>query len=432
MTMDRSLSGRQDSGLVDAKRGDDLVFVGAGEQNRPVTVVEKLSDDRSALHGALARGVDRLGQALSKRPVVIDTGKPEVRKGQPPQRDDRIVDGDGAVANAQQELVEIERVHAAHYPASMTPREPELRRIAYLGPEGTFSEEALLSEADLARGVLVSCSTITDAIAACAAGEVDAAFVPLENMIEGSINITLDQLIFGVDLLIEREVLLEVHLDALIRPGTEDHEVRRVFSFPAATAQCRHYLSRTFPNAEVIATNSTADAARALSIDSAGNAVAIAPPLAAKLYGLDLLEHAVEDHSGNTTRFALVGPGPVPARSGDDRTTIVCFQRSDRPGSLAEILARFAARNINLTRIESRPTKRALGEYCFVIEFAGHITEELVGDCLRDLHMVTGEVKFLGSYPVADGQPSSHLSEVEAERQIADAWLSSQRDRVVG
>jgi prephenate dehydratase len=251
-------------------------------------------------------------------------------------------------------------------------------------------------------------------------------------MNEGSINVTLDQLIFDVDLIIQREVLLEVHLDALVRPGTDPAGIRKVFSFPAATAQCRGYLMRTFPGAEIIATNSTADAARVARDDPGADSVAIAPPLAAKLYSLDVLEHAVEDHGGNMTRFALVAVGPVSARSGDDRTTIVCFQRSDRPGSLAEILARFAARNINLTRIESRPTKRALGEYCFVIEFAGHVTEELVGDCLRDLHMAVGELKFLGSYPVADGEPTSHQSEVEAERQIADGWLATQRRRVAG
>jgi len=235
-------------------------------------------------------------------------------------------------------MIEIETVHAAHYPARMTSGVAAPLRIAYLGPEGTFSEEALLSEPDLAEGELFAFSTITDAIDACASGDVDAAFVPLENLIEGSINITLDNLIFDVDLLIEREVLLEVHLDALALGGTDPASVTRVFSFPAATAQCRHYLARAFPRAEVIASNSTADAARAVADGALRDAVAIAPPLAAKLYGLEVLDHAVEDHAGNVTRFALVGRGPVPARTGDDRSTVVCFQRADRPGSLAEIL----------------------------------------------------------------------------------------------
>jgi prephenate dehydratase len=416
----------------DIERGRDLLLVCAGEQHRPRTVFEQLAHDRRALGGGLARGENRLRKTLSKCAVVIDPREPEIGEGEASESRGGRVDVDNAVADVLEKLIEIETIHAAHYPASMTVGAPERRRIAYLGPEGTFSEEALLSEADLAAGVLVPVATITDAIGLCASGEVDASFVPLENLIEGSINLTLDQLIFDVDLLIEREVLLEVHLDALIRPGTVVSGVRRVFSFPAATAQCRHYLTERFPKAEIIATNSTADAARIVSETEGADAVAIAPPHAAKLYALEAVERAVEDHAGNVTRFALVARGPVPPRTGDDRTTIVCFQRSDRPGSLAEILARFSARSINLTRIESRPTKRALGDYCFVIEFSGHVTDELVGDCLRDLHMVTGEVKFLGSYPVADGEPTVRPSEVEAKRQIAEEWLSTQRRRVAG
>jgi prephenate dehydratase len=302
-----------------------------------------------------------------------------------------------------------------------------LSRVAYLGPQGTFSEEALLSEADLARCELVATQTIGEAISAAASGEVDAAFVPLENAIEGSINATLDQLIFEVDLLIEREVVLEVHIDLLGGAGVDLGEVRRVYSFPAATAQCRRFLAQTFPRAEVIATNSTADAARVIADSPSSDAVALSPPLAAKLYGLETLARAVEDHAGNQTRFVLVGNGARPAPTGHDRTTIVCFQQADRPGSLAEMLNRFAARGVNLTRIESRPTKQGLGDYCFVIEFEGHLADEIVGDCLRELHMITGRMKFLGSYPVPGREPSAARAEIEAERQQADDWLSALR-----
>jgi prephenate dehydratase len=432
MTFDRSLRRHHDAPAVDLQRGGNLMLVGPGEQHWAGPMLEELAHDRGAVRRRLAGPEDRLWESLAERAVVVDAGESEVREWETTEGRDGIVNPDSSVPHVAEHLVEIESVHAAHYPASMTRGTPERRRIAYLGPEGTFSEEALLSVADLAGCELVPVSTITDAIAACAAGEVDASFVPLENLIEGSINLTLDQLIFDVDLLIEREVLLEVHLDLLVRPGTEIDSIRRVFSFPAATAQCRHYLTRRFPSAEIVATNSTADAARIVAEEVARDAVAIAPPLAAKLYGLDVLDHAVEDHVGNVTRFALVARGPVPPRSGDDRTTVVCFQRADRPGSLAEILARFAARNINLTRIESRPTKRALGDYCFVIEFAGHVSDDLIGDCLRDLHMVTGELKFLGSYPVADGEPTVRPSEIETHRQVAEAWLSEQRRRVLG
>ncbi len=305
-----------------------------------------------------------------------------------------------------------------------------LSRIAYLGPEGTFSEEALLSESDLAECEVVPTQTIAEAIAAAASGEVDAALVPLENAIEGSINATLDQLIFDVDLFIEREVVLEIHLDLLALPGTVTSAVRRVYSFPAATAQCRKYLARVLPESEVVATNSTADAARIVAEAGALDAAAVSPPLAAKLYGLEVLAHAVEDHTGNQTRFALVGRRSVPNPTGNDRTTIVCFQRANRPGSLAEMLNRFAARGVNLTRIESRPTKQGLGDYCFVIEFEGHLMDEIVGDCLRDLHMITGEMKFLGSYPARGGMPSGARARVESERKLADAWLAERRSSV--
>jgi prephenate dehydratase len=429
---DRPDIGRKRSGGVDLESGDDLGVIGAGEQDRPAAVSEQLGDDRCALVWRFSGCVDRFGETLAERPVVVDPSKTEIGEREARKACGCRVDPDRAVTDGREELVEIEIVHTAHYPARMIPGTPPPRRISYLGPAGTFSEEALLTQPDLGRSELVSVTTIQDAILACASGTVDAAFVPLENMIEGSINVTLDQLIFDVDLLIEREVVLNVHLDALVRSGTVASGVRRVLSFPAATAQCRGYLRRVFPNAEVVATNSTADAARLVALDPGHDVVAISPPLSAKVYGLEVFDHAIEDHDGNVTRFVLVGTGPSPARTGDDRTTIVCFQRSDRPGSLAEILARFAARNINLTRIESRPTKQALGEYCFAIEFSGHITDEVVGDCLRELHMATGDLKFLGSYPVAGGAPSARTADVESERMVADAWLSAQRRRVAG
>ena len=218
-----------------------------------------------------------------------------------------------------------------------------LSRIAYLGPQGTFSEEALFSEPDLAECEVVPTQTIAEAITAAASGDVDAAFVPLENAIEGSINATLDQLIFDVDLVIEREVVLEVHLDVLGAPGASADRVRRVYSFPAATAQCRKYLAEHFPDCEIVATNSTADAARTVAEEGSLESVAVSPTLAAKLYGLEIISHAIEDHPGNQTRFALVGRRPVPRPTGRDRTTIVCFQRANRPGSLAEMLARSRA-----------------------------------------------------------------------------------------
>lgn len=321
-------------------------------------------------------------------------------------------------------------------PRTLTPgRDPvalgvPLVRIGYLGPEGTFSEEALLSEPDLARSERVAFTTIGAAVAAAARREVDAAFVPLENSIEGSISATLDQLVFGDELLVQREVVLDVHLDLLGLAGTQLDAVRRVLSYPAALAQCREFLARELPKAELVATNSTADAARIVAEERLEGAVAVAPGLAARLYGLDRIAQAVEDRAGNQTRFVLVAPDVVPAPTGHDRTLLVCFQPDDRPGSLLEILGQFAARSLNLTRIESRPTKQALGEYCFVVEVEGHVGDEVLGDCLLAIHTSLGAVRFLGSYPVSGEGASLRRTAGDERGSVARQWLDGLRARV--
>jgi prephenate dehydratase len=307
---------------------------------------------------------------------------------------------------------------------------PPVARIAYLGPPGTFSEEALLSEPDLAVCERVALPTITDAIKAVADHAVDAAFVPIENSIEGSVNQTLDELIFGEDLFIQREVVLEVHLDLLGLASATIEGAKRVLSFPHALGQCRVFIARHLGGVEIVATNSTADAARLVSESRDADALAVAPALAAKLYGLNVLAHAIEDHGENRTRFVLLAPKVVPHPTGHDRTAIVCFQQANHPGSLHEILGQFAARSLNLTRIESRPTKQALGEYCFVIEVEGHIADEVLGDCLRELQADLESVKFLGSYPVFGVEASELREELSEHRKSAAQWLSSLRSRI--
>jgi prephenate dehydratase len=300
-------------------------------------------------------------------------------------------------------------------------------RIAFLGPPGTFSEEALLGEADLAEGELVPAPTIEEAIDAAERGEVDAAFVPIENSIEGSVNAALDRLVFDADLLIQREVVLDVHLDLLARPGTATAAIRRVRSFPVAAAQCRHFLARELPGAEVVAASSTAEAARIVAESGSPGDAAVAPGLTAKLFGLEVLAHAIEDHAGNQTRFVLVAPLRVPEPTGHDKTSIVCYQRADRPGSLHQILGQFAARSLNLTRIESRPTKQALGDYCFVIDVEGHLADDLLADCLEELRVELKDVKFLGSYPAVGAGSSELRREIAGRRLEAREWLAGLR-----
>ena len=303
-------------------------------------------------------------------------------------------------------------------------------RIAYLGPAGTFSEEALLGEADLSGAELVAYPTIGGAVAAAGTGEVDAAFVPLENSIEGSISATLDPLVFDGGLLVQREVIYDVHLDLLGLPGASLGGLSRVCSYPPALGQCRLFLHQRLPEVTHVATSSTAEAARLVAEEGDLQAAAVSPPGAAVRYGLEPLATAIEDRTGNQTRFVLVAREVVPPPSGHDRTLLVCFQPSDRPGSLQEILGQFAARSLNLTRIESRPTKQALGEYCFVIEVEGHVADGLLGDCLVALHARLDEVRFLGSYPVSGEPASRRRAEADARAVAARAWLEGIRARV--
>ena len=160
-------------------------------------------------------------------------------------------------------------------------------------------------------------------------------------------------------------------------------------------------------------TTSTSQAAREVA-ESSEPWAAVASTLAGELFGLVALATDIEDHPDNATRFVVVGRDDVAAPTGHDRTTIVCFQDADRPGSLYGILGRFAARDINLTKLESRPTKRGLGDYCFVIEFEGHVADDVVADCLADLQAHLARVKFLGSYPVTGVDATDRREEVAA------------------
>ncbi len=302
--------------------------------------------------------------------------------------------------------------------------------MAYFGPAATFTQEALLTQPDLAAADPTALASITGVLDAVARGEADLGFVPIENGIEGTVSATIDGLIHDVDLHIQREVVMDIHLHLMAPPGTGLADIRAVSSYPHALAQCQKYLARALPAAEQRAANSTADAARVLGESGAAGEAAIAPKLAAERYGLVILAEDVEDHPENQTRFVLVARTRVPGPTGHDKTSIVCFQRADHPGSLHGILGQFAARNINLTKLESRPTKQALGDYCFVIDLSGHVGDEVVADCLRDLHASLAGVKFLGSYPAAGEHGAEQRRQADAAWQAADTWLREIRGAI--
>ncbi|MGH9298085.1 MAG: prephenate dehydratase [Acidimicrobiales bacterium] len=311
-----------------------------------------------------------------------------------------------------------------------TERPSPSRRIAFFGPSGTFTEEALMSVPELATAEHVPLATIADVLRSADGGEVDLAFVPIENSIEGTVSATLDHLVFDSELLIQSEVVLDIRLYLLAPPGTALSDVRTVVSFPHASAQCRRFIHEQLHDAEVKAANSTAEAARQVSEEQRPGTAAIAPRLAGELYGLEAIAERVEDFSGNQTRFLAVAPRRVPAPTGHDKTTIVCFQYADRPGSLHEILGQFAARNLNLSKIESRPTKQGLGDYCFAIDLEGHVSDEVVGDCLRELHLALAGCKFLGSYPAAGAHGPALREQATEGRRKAGEWIEQIRELI--
>jgi len=317
-----------------------------------------------------------------------------------------------------------------HMDAAEIPSPATVESISFLGPAGTFTEEALFTQADYASAQHVPAASLAEALEAASSGRATLAFVPIENSIEGAVNSTVDSLVFEVDLLIQREVVLDVHLHLAARPGTTLEAVTRVLSIPVASAQCRRYLADHLPNAEVVATNSTAEAARLVGQEPERGSAALATKLAAEIYDLEVIAHNVEDHPNNQTRFVALAPTGLPAPTGHDKTSIVCFQREDRPGSLHGILSEFAARSINLTKLESRPTKQGLGDYCFLIDLEGHLADEVIADCLRVLHAEIAGVKFLGSYPAAGDHGPAMRIRADAAWREADAWVKSLRSQI--
>jgi len=304
-------------------------------------------------------------------------------------------------------------------------------RVGFFGPFGTFTEQALLTQDDLAAGELVPFRTVPDVLDAVEAGDVDLGFVPIENSIEGTVNFTQDALAFDHHLLIQREVVLDIEHCLLAAPGTTLADVKIVLSIPVATAQCHQFLRRELPDADLHAANSTAEAARMLGETPTPGTAAIAPRVAAALYGLEVIAGNIADNDANQTRFVLVGKNAVPAPTGHDRTALVVYQRADEPGSLISILQEFAARRINLSNLISRPTKQgSLGDYCFIVYAEGHVADELLADAMRSLHAKQGGVKFLGSYPAAGEHAHTAREHADSRWRKADDWVNGLRHRV--
>lgn len=304
-------------------------------------------------------------------------------------------------------------------------------RISYLGPRGTFCEAALLSMPGLQAAEHVPASSERAAIESVRSGESEAALIPIENSIEGSVSVTLDQLAQGQRLVIVDEVAIPVRFALLARPGTALSDVMSLASHPHALAQVRGWVADNLPGVRVIPAQSTAGAA-ALLQEGAPYDAAVAPLLAAERYGLDVLAENIGDTEEATTRFVLVQrPGRLPAPSGADKTTLTLFMRMDQPGALMAILNEFAVRGVNMTRIESRPTRKALGDYYFSVDVEGHVADARVAEALAGLHRVCLDVRFLGSYPRHDGkQPVLRPGVTDADFAEAQQWINALRGDV--
>lgn len=302
-------------------------------------------------------------------------------------------------------------------------------RYAYLGPVGTFTEQALRSVPAATRAELQPCATVTLALDAVRTGEADGAVVPIENSVEGSVPVTLDELATGEPLMITREMTIPIAFSLLARPGTAPEDIKVVATHPHAAAQTRRWTALHLPNAEVVHAQSTAAAAAAVAAPGSTWDAAISAPLAAEHYRLAVLGEGIGDNPDATTRFVLVARPGVPApRSGRDKTSLVAFMRDDHPGALLEILEQLTMRGVNMTRIESRPTGAALGNYCFSIDCEGHIDDARVGEALMGLRRVCADVRFLGSYERHDGiAPTVRAGTSDAEFADASAWLARLR-----
>ncbi|KAA0105592.1 prephenate dehydratase [Mycolicibacterium sp. P1-5] len=297
-----------------------------------------------------------------------------------------------------------------------------MARIAYLGPEGTFTEAALLKMC--AAGVIPGgggtqpepTDSTPAALAAVRDGTAAFACVPIENSIEGSVLPTLDSLAGGEPLQIYAELTLDVAFSIVVRDGNDVAAVRTVAAFPIAAAQVRRWLAEHLPDAGLVPANSNAAAAQEVAAGRADAGVSTA--LAAQRYGLATLADGVVDEPNARTRFVLVGrPGPPPARTGADRTSVV-LRLDNTPGALVSAMTEFSIRDIDLTRIESRPTRIELGTYVFFLDCVGHIGDSAVAEALKALHRRCTDVRYLGSWPTESATGATPPQPDEADR-----WL---------
>jgi prephenate dehydratase len=272
-------------------------------------------------------------------------------------------------------------------------------KYAYLGPAGTFTEAALLKIA-ASDDQLIAYANVTAALDAVRKGEANKALVPIENSVEGVVARTLDELASGEPLVITAETTLPVTFSLMTLENKDPKDIKSIATHPHAESQCRSFIAKNYPNAQVIETASTAAAAKGLSKGDYDAAIGAA--IAAKNYQLKIIAEDIGDNTSAVTRFVVVEkPGKSPAATGKDRTSLAVFIAIDHAGALLEILNEFAKHEVNLSFIQSRPTGSQLGHYHFIIDAEGHIEDKPVAAALAGLKEICEDIRFLGSYPQA-------------------------------
>lgn len=275
----------------------------------------------------------------------------------------------------------------------------EIQKVAYLGPEGTFTEEAAIKFFHKVNTVFIPCVTIDDVFRKVESNESNYGVVPIENSLEGSIGAVLDNLL-AYNLYVYGEVNLPIVHNLIVKPGTKMENIDTIISHPQALLQCRAYIERKFPRAKIIEVESTAKAV--FMLREMKNAAAIGSELAAKLYNMEILEKGIQNSARNYTRFFVLSRKPH-RKTGHDKTSVV-FAVKHIPGALYKALREFAKRKINLTKIESRPSKQKPWEYYFFVDFEGHIEDGICLEAVKALEKKTTYLRVLGSYPVWRGQ----------------------------
>ena len=295
----------------------------------------------------------------------------------------------------------------------------------YLGPEGTFTEAALLQVPGAEASERLPATSVSAALELVRTGRADAAVVPIENSVEGGVSATLDAISGGEPLRILREILVPITFVLVARPGLALADIATVSTHSHAWAQCRNWADKNIPQAEYLPASSTAAAALGLQETESAYDAAICSPLVAERLGLSVVAADIGDIADAVTRFVLLSlPTSLPAPTGADKTTLVVPLPEDHPGALMEILDQFSARGVNLSRIESRPTGMFLGDYFFSIDADGHISDARMADALKGLHRISPNLRFLGSYPRADRrEPEVPRHNTDEAFHSADLWV---------